>query len=731
MRSGGSSVRLIALLVILFACGGWGPHGTPGAARTVVNITTAPYNAACNGDGVTNDIDAFVAFKNNYQGTTPVTLYIPSGRNCQIGPNSDQILLFKGVRDLIVSFYGATITNLGGTQPLLFGGTGEIQDNRHSARTNTVSAGSSCVVLKTPSQVNISNISNASGRFRITVSSTSGMSSGDTVFIANVTADTGMLNEVLGNQWIEVIDGTHFDIMTKSFNGAYTSGGIVGGDLTYLFTVGQYSLMTGLALQIYWDTPNGYGFPSNQHYFEYVRVASKNSGTQQVCFTSALANSYKATWPTLNTGWAFEVDPGGPATLYALDSSWDAVYEFQGGRIINPNFQITSKGRSVTWRDITWEGSNCAAPSENVLWRAVGASGISCDIETDKLIGTLSYESSTMYKITVQSSSIDLLNMSNTTFTNSIQGFPKRFTGTNVTTPLFAPGTKAYGRADTFNCTGCAFTTVVTSGFLEQALDNNSHTLCSMSGGVITCPNSLSTGSAEYIGRVLVPGTNVFWQGSEAAEGLFQVTDITNTITNMIITTSAAGGFPSVPYHGSGELRAMPHPAPSITSSSGSGDPIVLDWNAAPVGTPLFAYSNRTYTPNNLSGGVGPGGLVTQWGPIDTLTFSVPTPFTGTGGGVNFNLSQFNNWPILTNAGSFTNYGPIIDTTNGATRIITQSGVTGGQAGDGGLAVPDATLTYFPGPSNVGPTLSRDVHTQGAGPSINVILKTNQGVVLP
>src|SRR5262249_25693172 len=160
----------------------------------------------------------------------------------------------------------------------------------------------------------------------------------------------------------------------RDFNGSYTSGGTGGGDRTSLVPAGSKVMMSGWVNQAYWANP--YGFPSNQHWFEYKTVTSTHSSTHQVWFDTPLATPYKSTWPQFNTGSQFEIDAAGPATLYALDSSWELTHVYKDLTLDNPNFQTTANGRNVTYSNVKMTGGNCAIPSQNEThtWINVDAS---------------------------------------------------------------------------------------------------------------------------------------------------------------------------------------------------------------------------------------------------------------------------------------------------------------------------------------------------------------------
>lgn len=144
-----------------------------------------------------------------------------------------------------------------------------------------------------------------------------------------------------------------------------------------LFTVGKWGVMTGLDLI-------GSGYPSSQAFFEFVKVSDITGGT--VSFEEALANTYKSTWPLYNPGGGSEIDCGGPATLYALDDTWDCVHEYQDLTVIQGGspFFINANGRSITFRNMTFT-DNPAIPSQNKLWQMIGCTMASV-MECDKLV---------------------------------------------------------------------------------------------------------------------------------------------------------------------------------------------------------------------------------------------------------------------------------------------------------------------------------------------------------
>jgi len=682
----------------------------------VKNIVT-DFGAKCN--GMANDVNAFLAFRAwalANQGTSQITLTIPSGARCMFLTTAAQRWV-QDIKNLVVIGYGATISNTGNSNPGFFlGGAGIKQDASHSARTATVEAGSSCVTLLTPAQ-------------------------------------------------------------------------------TSLFTPGNYALMTGFDLQGVWKA--NYGYPPNLHYFDYVVVSSVNAGTGVVCFTLPLTNTYKSTWPHYADGNVFEVDQGGPATLYYLDPSWNTTVEYRGLTIEQNNFQTYAIGKSVTYRDVTFTGGNCGIPTQNLLWQAINTDMSNCNMEVDKIIGEAVLDGVTIHILSVQSSSVNLLTLRNLVVTSQLNGTPKVANISDSTIASFNPGAYAYGRSDEVVCENCVLPAIAGMGVTEKGSnDIGVNLVYSMNGGVISYPNGSNiTGAANngsgkvrltvvsttgfvtgqtvnvsgiigtteanggnrlitvidrthvdlpqipfahaYVNggvvgnpapRWAVPGTNLMWAGQLGNEGAFRVVDVTQDANNTYVRTTLSGGFPSV-LLSSGKLALRVHPAPRFTCTNCTGSADAIDLSQAPAGAPLYSYSKRTYAAG--APGTTPAPKFEMWGALSSVKFNVTKPYTGTLGLTLNALSQFNNYMTMKADNSTFTYGPTINLKAAGERVVTASAVTGTQTGDKGLAVPEAV--WFTGKQFAGPTLSSNISGENPSvlPSITIEIATDQGVVNP
>lgn len=578
------------------------------------------------------------------------------------------------------------------------------------------------------------------GQIRVTVNSTIGLTSGDTLFISGVTGRGALPNRTNGLKWIKVIDGTHFDLFQWTYDGGYTSGGVAGGDRTSLTPVGSPVMMTGYTLQSYWGAP--YSFPGNYQWFEWKTVASVNSTTHQVCFTSPLVNTYKDTWPRYNTGnTIFEIDPGGPATLYPIEASWDLVHVYKDFTVDNPNNQLGSGGRTVTWNNVGLVGAHCVFPSQNetVTWIDIDASA--CNIETDKLVGTWNLTNSSINNLTFQSSSFDLVNVNGSTI-KQWSGSPKSIvidgstfhcTGCASNVAGLSIGATAYGSSSGAVVTNSSIANLLGGTGPTQRVDDATHPW-SMAGGIITIPNAYSfngcCNASELQIRGLVPGNYAVWVANQVGR-VFKVVDVTQDLDNTYVHTSEAGGFPTGTWTAAG-LSVRPHPAPQLTVSGLTGGIGVTSFNGHTAQAPMFTYQNVTYT--NGASTTSPAYFPVIWGELDTFTFTNNVPYTGAGT-LTWKLSQFDNWRVLKTDLSQVFYGTAPDGQNilntklpsscgSCTRTLTASGATNTQVGDT-ITVPPSGA-WFGGTSLSRPFFSTT--TPSDSPEVTVTLRTNQNL---
>lgn len=490
------------------------------------------------------------------------------------------------------------------------------------------------------------------------------------------------------------------------------------------FSAGQWILVTGVDIQNLWNAP--YGYPSNPQFFEWRQITNVDGGTGVITLDRALTNSYLSTWPNYNAGSNFEVDSGGPGTIYALNDTWGKTVEYRG-LTISQSGQTYANIRNVTYRNVTFTGSYGAIPTQNETFTAIGSSWPTAIVEVDKMVGTIAIDGSTIYRLDFQSSSINLLTMNNSAITNAMYGSPKRSEIVDTSFAILRPGAFAYGLSTgAFICTRCAVTTFEDTG----GIFHNNPSDYSMSGGEITFANT-SVAGAGPPQRVFVPGGNVFWTASGyLTTGLFRSQTLTQDPTFTHVQTNEAGTFPTI---GTNIPQLRTHPAPQWTCDACTGAVAIVATNiqngATPL-APLAEYAFRSFAPTSSPGTQGD---LRARGNIVSLTIDVTTASTHTGAITLNTTSQFNNLTTVRQS-TWTNFswGPQINLKQVGTRVITPSGVTcngvaapTGCAGDSlGTALPEAVWVQ----EKISPYLL-GTFSGGVDPQFTMTLRTNQGVV--
>jgi hypothetical protein len=486
------------------------------------------------------------------------------------------------------------------------------------------------------------------------------------------------------------------------------------------FPVGKWLMLGGLDTQGLWNAP--YGFPPNQTFFEWREVTAVDTTKGVITLDRPLSNTYLSTWPNYNQGNNYEADNGGPATIWAVGDSWNSTVEYRG-LTINQEGQTYSPARHVTYRGVTFGGGHGGIPTQNETWSAINSNFADVNMETDKLIGTMTMDGVTIRQIKFQSSSTDRLIMKNSIVTKMLDGTAKRAEITDSQLDAFKVGAYAYGVASgPVVCTRCA---VKTFKFYGGFVQNDHLSDYSMSGGVISFPNTAATGSGPAH-RWVVPGTTVFWSApGYLTIGSFQLKAVEQDATNTYVQTNAPGSFPSIGSPISYRTGVMPR----FTCDACSGDPALVATNlqsgAIPL-APLATYSRRSYAPGGASKNLGSLVVI---GKLVSLTINVTQAYTGSDSATLNPTGEFHNFTVKQSDWSRYDWWPTVNLKVAGERIITPSGVTcngvpGGCSGDLNLTVPEGIWI----PNGIDPSLPNKL-SGGTTPKFTITAKTDQGIV--
>jgi hypothetical protein len=389
-----------------------------------------------------------------------------------------------------------------------------------------------------------------------------------------------------------------------------------------LFSVGDYALMAGLDMM-------GYGFPINPYFFQYVKIAAIDKGKGVVRFEEPLKDGYSASWPHYSSGSLYAPDQGGPATLYALDPSWDTEVEYRGLTIDQPG-QIYASGRRIVFADVQFP-DGCPIPSQAKSWIAdritmTASPSRSCAvIEADKLVEEIRFDGGAVASIGFQSASIERLLVRGTVFSGGIFGTPKRTVIADAKLGTLAIGTPFFGATSEVECVNSVVRSLPRQPFgVTERVDDIADLRIGDDGAMIF----RDRGKAK---RWAIPGAKMFWTGAGSNLGpTFVVKDIREEGGKIVVRTDLPAGAPSAPRGTRGELGVRVHPAWRVTFRNCTGSPDVEDLSGAPAGQPLYSYSKRIYSAAD-DGDLQKQPYLSVWGRLVGLKATVLEPSAGAG----------------------------------------------------------------------------------------------------
>lgn len=642
----------------------------------VVNSTQSATQTVTYG---TDDAPAFTTFNTwalaNQGSDKQVVLTVPSGKTCWFGSSTT---MFRGINNLIVEGTGATFSSADGSSYALGAGLWNISTGGGGVCQRGLAATGGC-------SARIQTVSAGASTVTLTAAS-------------------------------------------------YAAGYISR------FSVGKWVMIGGMDQQGLWNSP--YGFPQNLRYFEWRQVTAicnntgPCTGSATVTFDQPLTNSYLDTWPQWNAGGTLEADQGGPAAIFAMSDQWNTTQEYRG-LTLTQSGQIYNNGRFITYRNmtVTGTGGNCGpVPSQNVTWSDYNSNWSTCVMETDKLVGTMTIDGSTLSRIDFQSSSTDQFTLANATVT-TIFGTPTRTTISDTSIQTFRPGAFNYGASGAVSCLRCNVTSFSNTGGATTP-QGGSPFNPSMSSGVFSFPNVDETGPNPTGSVFVPPNGNVYWVATGVQSiGLFNVQTMTQDATNAYVQTNEAGGLPGISGGITG-LRTHPAPQWTCTDPNSASDPVFkatcTNDGATPL-APLWDYGKRSYAPS-AQGNIG---AIQNRGRVVSLTVDVTVASTHTGSIMLNAASQFNNRGTIKQS-DWTAFlwGPQINLKQAGVRVITPSGwtcdtgggpVAGGCSGDvttGAGALPEAVWSH----DGILPYVAGSF-SGGVNPQFTMTFRTDQGVV--
>ena len=474
------------------------------------------------------------------------------------------------------------------------------------------------------------------------------------------------------------------------------------------FTVGGWVAVAAFDMM-------GWGYPQNLWYFEYRKVTAINPSTGVITLDAKLSNDYLSTYPLQSPGSASSADMGGPATIFAMDASWDTEIVFHGVTFSQAQ-DIYGNARSIEYIDCKF-ADHGPAPSVSKHWKAVGTD-LGPYVEVDKVIELLELDDVTCVRghglLLFQSASIEKCVIKNSRI-RKLTGTAKHMVIQHTEINQLKIGATGYGNTLSLLMENCQVNSLIANTVRV------SWSPSSIIDGRFTTPRKKGpTGSTT---KRFVPGGKYFFTAAGGAYNYgtpFVCTAITADGTNIYFDTTLPKSF-SAPVDDSGNYWVSAHPCPNVTVRDCHGCPDIVNLSQAPAGKPLFEYARLM-----LTGDFATIGRIIVWGTLVKLRVNVIRPYTGGLATLNLNvLGQFGAGIVGVDGFTLSKWDPIINLKIAGERIITPGAFTGNQTGDSNLSI-GAIWLY----NGFSPRLSADISgdTEDKWPTVEIEVITDQGI---
>lgn len=418
--------------------------------------------------------------------------------------------------------------------------------------------------------------------------------------------------------------------------------------------------------------------------------------------------------------WRPYFDLGGPATIYALDSAWNASITITGLTISGPGPGQVCVAQNITFQNCTFVGawSPNASVNDTVTYD-------NCTFqfsEVDKIARVVNVINgcNVTSEMLFQNASVKHLNISDSTV-HILQGTGRYTTINNSTIPNVNLGATASGITESINVSNSH----LGSSAFEAIGADYPVTGYTLSGGTIVSPNVIAWA---------VPGAHIRFSSSFDNQRQITVRAVTQpggpgTSINVDTAELVGNTFPAI-SGGFASAHMKAHPCPKLIFVNCDGCAAAVDLSQAGAqGKPIYSYSKRTYTQADFP--TGTTHLVGSeiWGNVVFIKITVNTAYAGSVTPATFlPFAQFGNYPITISDYSNINYSPQIDLRVAGPRTVTitrAGGAVGALGNDSLLTLPDATMSWLS--AALGPGVSADYSDSPW--SVTIEIQTDQGFI--
>ncbi len=517
------------------------------------------------------------------------------------------------------------------------------------------------------------------------------------------------------------MDGLHGGALTNSAQFRHKIRPVKAGARTVelidrasirFFSPGSMVLLAGFDIQ------GGWGYPPNNHYNEWHRIASIKEW--RLTFEKPIRYDYRDDWPRFFEGHAHELGGIGPAAICRTIPGWDCEHRIYGLRSVSPG-QTYYFVRKATLIDVKSDGNGwIIGASED--HQIIGQQHTATNLEVDKLTSKALIEDygPPNKNILIQSSSVDEMHVKGGT--RAVLGTARHMLITGGERPSIHLGPVAYGTSEEIIIRDA----VVTSGI------NGFPSLANTLNDKFTY---VGDGVFRLHGPVywLVPGAVgiIRSAGPYFDHHVFRVLSVRseNGQVNgpVLIKTDLKGEvLPAVVGVKNGAI--MRHNAPNLTVTNCTGCPSAEELSLAPPNSPFGIITRRTY--DGSASGIVPHGYVL--GRLVHMKVNVVQPYTGSlAPNFQLRLGQFHGFAIrpdktVVNANAFS-----VNLKVAGERIITPQGVSGEQTGDLGLSALSGGVwvsmkEVWLGNGTSATNISGE--PASARPIVTIELRTDQGI---
>jgi hypothetical protein len=442
----------------------------------------------------------------------------------------------------------------------------------------------------------------------------------------------------------------------------------------------RFLSVSSMVLLAGFDLQGGWGYPPNNHFNEWHRIASVKGG--RVTFEKPIRYDYRDDWPRFFEGNKNELGGIGPAAICRTIPEWDCEHRIYGLRSVSAG-QTYYFVRKVTLVDVKSDeqGWIIGASEDHQI---IAQDHVRSNMEVDKLTtkALIAEYGPPEKNILVQSSSVDEMHVRGGT--RSINGTARHMLITGGSSRDIVLGPIAYGISDSIEIRDRVITNAIRGA-----------PWLSVPVGDFTFANGvLRYAGYKHAPQWLVPGAvGVLRTVSHLDHHVFRIPSVRSEdgrINGPILIETDMPGSTLPVVDGVANASLVRHNAPKLTVVNCTGCLDAEELSLVPPNSPFGIFRRRTYDGSVAD---APGGYLL--GRLVRLKVNVVRPYTGAAPNLTLKLSRFGMF-LVKNDKTVIRSHFAVNLKMAGERVVTSEGVTGAQSGD--VSLIDLTGgTWMPG----------------------------------